>query len=250
VSLEPYYADASVTIYHGRCEEIIPRLDLEGLACIVADPPYGIGVQRPNGSIGMSPGTKQRTAYLRSRGMVTMPARGYPSICEGDDGPYTLPEPLRGLLSVPSIYWGANHYSTELPAAPGWFIWDKREGQTSDNFADAELAWTNLATPARLFSHYWRGLIRRSEQGSRIHPMQKPVALMKWCLSLAKLEPGSLILDPYTGSGPVLRAAKDMGLRAIGIDSAEWCCDLAAERLRQTVLDLEAGAVLHPEAAR
>jgi site-specific DNA-methyltransferase (adenine-specific) len=68
--------------------------------------------------------------------------------------------------------------------------------------------------------------------------MQKPLALMKWCLSLTKLEPGALILDPYTGSGPVLRAAKDMGYRAIGIDSLEWCCERAAERCRQETLPL------------
>lgn len=232
----PYYRDAAVTIYHGRMEDVLPALDLSEVAMVLADPPYGINVQKPNGSIGMSPNTAKRSAYFKGRNMVTMPARGYPSLCDGDDQPFIVPEILRAnLSSVPTVFWGANHYSAQLPAAACWLVWDKREGQAPDNFADVELAWTNLGGPCRMFSHYWRGLVRRSERGPRVHPMQKPIALMKWILSLADLPPGSLILDPYTGSGPVLRAAKDMGYRAIGIDSLEWCCARAAERMPQGV---------------
>lgn len=232
----PFYQDEVVTIYHGRCEDIIPQLERPDL--VLTDPPYGIGIQKANGSIGAAPRTVGRSAYLTRKRLDHMPARAYPTRCEGDRQPFG-PGPLLA-LGVPTILWGANHYADRLPASASWLIWDKRQGQTPDNFADAEMAWSNLGGPARLFGHYWRGLVRKSEQGRRFHPMQKPAALMKWCLALAKLPAGALVLDPYTGSGPVLVAAKVLGLRAVGIDCEEWCCEIAAGRLQQGALELHA----------
>ena len=235
--MKPYYQDAAVTIYHGRCEDVIPLLDLSAVGLLLADPPYGLNVQKPNGSIGMSPKTAGRSAYLQRKGLVNMPAKSYPTRCEGDGEPF---DPALLLsLGLPSILWGGNHFADRLPPSPSWLIWDKREGQTSDNFADCEMAWSNLGGPARLFSHYWRGLVRKSEQGTRLHPMQKPVALMKWCIAKAGITAG-IVLDPYTGSGPVLRAAADAGLQAIGIEVEEWCCEIAAKRLEQGALPLAA----------
>lgn len=69
----------------------------------------------------------------------------------------------------------------------------------------------------------------------RSHPNQKPLAVMKWALSLAPDSP-QLIFDPFMGSGTTLRAAKDLGLKAIGCDLSEQYCEDAAKRLRQEVL--------------
>jgi DNA modification methylase len=230
----PFYQDEAVTIYHGRCEDVMQALNLSDVSMVLADPPYGIGIQSRDGagSIG------SRTALKRGIGNYK-PAL-FPSVIDGDGEPFHLPVQIASLFGNTSVaLWGANHYSDCLPRSAGWLVWDKREKGGDNNFADAELAWTNFCSPVRVFRHYWNGMLRDSERGPRLHPMQKPVALMKWVLSLAKLEPGSLVLDPYTGSGPVLRAAKDMGLRAIGIDSLEWCCERAAERCRQNALPLE-----------
>jgi site-specific DNA-methyltransferase (adenine-specific) len=113
-------------------------------------------------------------------------------------------------------------------------VWDKRDGLTSNDFADCELIYTNLSGVARLFSHRWSGALRDSERGeARVHPTQKPLVLMRWLIELTVAE---TILDPYMGSGTTLRAAKDLGRKAIGIEIEERYCEIAANRLRQEVL--------------
>lgn len=69
------------------------------------------------------------------------------------------------------------------------------------------------------------------------HPTQKPLALIKWCIGLAS-EP-LRIIDPFMGSGTTLRAAKDLGREATGIEIEERYCEIAANRLRQEVLTFE-----------
>jgi site-specific DNA-methyltransferase (adenine-specific) len=70
------------------------------------------------------------------------------------------------------------------------------------------------------------------------HPTPKPEALIHHFLRLHG-KPGDLVLDPFMGHGPTLRAAKDRGLRAIGIEIEERYCEIAARRLAQQVLSLE-----------
>jgi hypothetical protein len=235
----PYYEDpAGIAIYHGRVEEVLPRLGLGEVDLLVADPPYGIAVEG-----------QDRGRPTIGGGARGIPPTEFPSFIDGDrDGPYWPPRALLGLLPGPAVWWGANHYSHALPAAPGWLVWDKRHKGGSCDFADAELAWSNLGGVVRVFRHYWNGMIRDSERGPRLHPMQKPVALMKWILNMADLPPGSLVLEPYCGSAPVARACKDLGLRCVSIDSLEWCCERAAERLRQEVLAFEEPELEEPEA--
>ena len=81
------------------------------------------------------------------------------------------------------------------------------------------------------------GQERLKKGGVKVHPTQKPEALMRWCLSFPWTQ-HTEILDPYMGSGPTLRAAKDLGRKAIGIEIEERYCEIAAERCRQEVLEL------------
>lgn len=155
----------------------------------------------------------------------------------GDDEPF---DPAHLLAFDRAIIWGANHFAAALPPAPGWLVWDKRDGTASNDQSDCELAWSNILTTARLFSARWSGAHRTGrEQGEgRVHVNQKPVALMGWCLQLAGDD--RLVVDPYMGSGSTLRAAKDLGRRAIGIEIDQGHCETAVERLGQEALALDA----------
>jgi len=82
-------------------------------------------------------------------------------------------------------------------------------------------------------------MLKASERDQqREHPTQKPVALMKWALSF--FPNAQWVIDPYMGSGSTLRAAKDLGRKAIGIEIEERYCDVAARRCAQEVMELSA----------
>lgn len=225
--LSPYYQHNGITIYQADCARVLEQLDLRNVALVLTDPPYGIGKLAEQSS-----GGKKRDR--RSRTHKHLPIHG-------NYQPFD-PTPLLQFKKI--ILWGANYYADKLPVTSSWFTWDKRQGTTPDDNADGELAWTNLGGPMRIYSHLWRGVCRASENlggGRVLHPTQKPVALMYWCLQRAKLKPGDLVFDPYMGSGPVAQACKLLGLRYIGVEIEQMYCDRTiTHRLSQEVFDLPA----------
>jgi site-specific DNA-methyltransferase (adenine-specific) len=213
--MTPYYQDGLVTLYHGDCRDILPTLDFD---VIVTDPPYGMAYRHGARKGGVHLGFDDRFIV-------------------GDDEPFD-PAFLIA-LGKPSVLFGANHYADRLPPSRGWLVWDKRDGTPSNDQSDAELAWTNILTVARVFSARWSGAHRtgREQMDGRQHVNQKPVALMAWVLGFV---PAGTVLDPFAGSGSTLVAAKELGRRSIGIEVDEEHCDTAARRLSQEVLGLSA----------
>jgi len=132
------------------------------------------------------------------------------------------------------IMWGGNYFADVLPRSTKWLVWDKE--QTMPTFSDAELAWTTLdGTCTKMFRQCGAGLM--AVERERFHPTQKPIALMKWSIGQCRFDDIPLIiLDPFMGSGTTLRAAKDLGRKAIGIEIEEKYCEIAAKRLSQEVL--------------
>lgn len=128
----------------------------------------------------------------------------YPVI-QGDDRPFD-PAAFLGLAPV-TIMWGGNYFADKLPASSCWIVWDKREDITRNTFADCELAWCNLAKPARLFHHLWNGLHKGSQHGERrTHPTEKPVALFE---EIGRMFcPQGVWLDLFAGTGAQLMAAE------------------------------------------
>ena len=229
--MTPYYQDAAVTLYHGDCREILPQLRCPNTtycleACdgrcepmvIVTDPQYGIN---------------HPTDY-HTRGRDALAAcSDYPRV-HGDDAPF---DPLWLLdLNLPTILWGANHYASRLPDSGGWLVWDKERPDLLDQ-ATCELAWTNFVKGVRRFRWLWNGMMKARPE-TLVHPTQKPLALMTWCLTLP-WTPDGIVVDPYMGSGPTIEAAKLLGRRAIGIEIEEKYCYIAAKRLEQETLKFD-----------
>lgn len=208
--MKPYYQENGITIYNGDCRAVVASLTAD---LVLTDPPYGVDIM----------------VNAAGRPVKYSPVNGN----EAEFDPSFL-------LDFPNlILWGANHYSNRLPHNGRWLVWDKRcQIVPQRNQADCEFAWDSTFGAARIFYHLWDGFLRDSERGvNRSHPTQKPLALMRWCLSL--YPKAMTVLDPFMGSGTTLRAAKDLGRQAIGIEIEEKYCEIAANRLRQEVLQFE-----------
>jgi site-specific DNA-methyltransferase (adenine-specific) len=78
---------------------------------------------------------------------------------------------------------------------------------------------------------------RYGQPGKEDHPTQKPLGLIRRIVE-SILPPGGVCIDPFMGSGTTLRAAKDLGRKAIGIEIEERYCEIAAKRMSQEVLPL------------
>lgn len=214
-NLRPYYEQDGVTIYHGDCRDDAITADV-----VVTDPPYGISLD---------------TDYRRFKGKSD--SRTWAPIA-GDAEPF---DPAPWLAYPAAILFGANYYAAMLPLGK-WLVWNKRDVGPSRVLADAELAWHNCAGKSvRVFNWFWVGCYRKGEMRDPVlHPTQKPVALMEWCLM--DVAPAGVVLDPFMGSGTTLVAAKRLGRRAIGVELEEKYCEIAAKRLQQGALPMEFSA--------
>jgi len=203
VSLRDYlfHAEPGITLYCGDCRDVLPLL--EGAWALVTDPPYGHGDRWQGGTWGAA------SMYQDAQ---RWDAETFPEV------------DLVAIVarSPEAIVWGGNYYS--LPPSRCWLSW--RKSSPMPTLADFELAWTSLDRPSKLWDE------DRNPDGKREHPTQKPLSLIAWCLSFVS----GPVLDPFAGSGTTLRAAKDLGREAIGIEIEPRYCEIAVKRLRQEVL--------------
>ena len=208
------------TLILGDCLQVMQELGR--FDAVVTDPPYGIGRDK-----GMGKGGKR----------LAGDARRY----EGGAWDAERPSPELIQLSIKAashhVVWGGNYLTDMLPVSGKWLFWDKC--QTMPSFSDGELAWTTLPGDAvKQFTYNGSGMQAR-EKG-RVHPTQKPVALMEWCLGF--LPSAKTILDPFAGSGTTAVACERMGRQCTAIeidpDYFEVMCRRVDEQVRQPRFDL------------
>jgi DNA modification methylase len=201
-----------VTLYLGDCLEVMAELEAGSVDAVITDPPYGINIISGGG-----------------RGM-----NGWRDFkAQGDwDKQRPSKEYFDYLLQYKTlIVWGGNYFTDYLPPTQQWLIWDK--GQRDFSLADAEMAWSSQNKAVRIFD-YPRA---RMMQENGLHPTQKPIALMKWCIELAT-NPGDTILDPFMGSGTTGVAAVQLGRKFIGIEIDETYYEIAKKRISQAMLQM------------
>lgn len=215
--MKPYYEHGGVTIYHGDCRDVLPELEADAL---VTDPPYGMAWDTD--SSRFSGGLSEAT---RGRGVKWQPVRG-------DDNVFD-PAPLLRFERV--VLFGWNHFASRLPRGTT-LVWVKRNPESFGTFlSDAEVAWMKGGTG--VYCHRDLSANGAGANYPKLHPTQKPEGLMRWCIERCGTPHGGVVLDPYMGSGTTLRAAKDVGCKAIGIELEEQYCEVAAKRLSQEVFE-------------
>lgn len=223
--MTPYYEQDGIVVYHGEAAAILPLLSAVDL--LLTDPPYGIGADKG-----------QASRANKQHGRALAASRDY-----GDTNWDSTP-PSRWLIdqardkATNQIIFGGNYF--ELPPARCWLVWDKVTGE--NDYADCELAWTNLDKAVRKLTFQWKGMLTEPgvRKEDRWHPTQKPEPVMRWALMQAP--DARSVLDPFMGSGTTLVACKRLGRACIGIEREERYCEIAAKRLAQGALPLEVGA--------
>jgi len=221
--MNPYYDDGKgIVIYHGDCREILPGLPKVDL--VLTDPPYGINHSSAHGA------TWKNTTIA------------------GDFDSYLRDYVLESLCNIPAFVFGS--WKVARPEfTRAVLIWDKGPASGMGDLSFPwKLSWEEIYVIGdgfvgnrdegvikghRVFT--WQGGADMTGREGRKHPNEKPISL---CAYLLQKHLGEVTLDPFMGSGTTLRAAKDLGRKAIGIEIEERYCEIAARRLAQEVLSL------------
>jgi site-specific DNA-methyltransferase (adenine-specific) len=219
--LKPYYQDNYVTIYHGDCREILPTLPDNSVDLVLTDPPYGV-------SLDLAWLSELHLAHSKPPNRKDAPIIGD----AGLDLTWLFGYPRWLVFGFPYIL---------NPQATGWLVWDKQPGlQDADRTltTPVEMALTNCWKGFRLVRCMWAGYMRDNGEYRYAHPTQKPQKVIDYCLNKAS-EIGNLILDPFLGSGTTAYCAKKLNRKCIGIEIEEKYCEIAANRCRQSVMELK-----------
>jgi site-specific DNA-methyltransferase (adenine-specific) len=193
--MKPYYQENGITIYHGDCREVLPSLPKVDL--VLTDPPY------PD---------QYEELYRYESGQL-----GF----------------LDSMECKQIVFWSARFdFPFDYSAI---HIWDKKMGAGRAEY-DRIFERHGQAGFLMFREYFINSTVAANYTGDVFtgHPSQKPIKLIKRILKrLAPVE--AFILDPFMGSGTTLRAAKDLGRKAIGIEIEEKYCEIAAGRLSQEV---------------
>jgi site-specific DNA-methyltransferase (adenine-specific) len=213
--MKPYYQDEAVTIYHGDCREVLPTFPDDFAGLLHTDPPFGLG------------NFVQTTGRIMGRGKGRGVAVGW-----NEQTPTAEVFAEMRRVSLHRIVWGANFFNCFEPSG-GAIVWIKC--QAMPNFSKADIASCTHFKKTETVTIPWTNFTV-THLAESDHPCERPVELYRWALDYIPPARTGLVLDPFMGSGTTLRAAKDLGRRAIGIEIEERYCEIAAKRMAQEVL--------------
>lgn len=253
----PYYQDATVTIFLGDCLDVLPLL--AGVDLIVTSPPYNLGAQPWPSKGHWKPGDATSGGRTNWRnGAEAAGGVGY------EDHEDTMPWPdyvvwqhrvwramWAALADAGAVFW--NHKTRVI----GDRMWRPDELVPRELPIRQEVIWARagglnysptyyVPTHERILivaKEGWRlkskaasglGDVWQVPQAPSEHPAPFPLAIPARAIETTAPD---LVLDPFMGSGTTLRAAKDAGVRAIGIEKSERYCEMAVQRLAQGAFD-------------
>ena len=241
---EEILGDGQVRLICADCRDVLPTIGK--VDAVVTDPPYGQDYKVNTFYAG---GTRENAVVQRNGKTLIVSPNVYDPVV-GDKEPFD-PMPFLG-IAPEILLWGAHKFADRLPPG-GWLVWDKVPTGKLRDQGDGEAAWINRDQPMRIFRLLWDGLCvgvgARHEVTAgqkRHHPMQKPEALMLWCLGFID---GRTILDPFMGSGSTGVAAVKLRRGFIGIEIEERYFDIAVRRI-QAALDAPDMFIERPKPAK
>lgn len=231
-TMKPYYQDKWVTIYHGNCREILPQLQHDAIDLVLTDPPYGMGYVSGH----------RFEKFDAIRNDSKFPYSLLTAVCIDT---YSLLKPNTAIFLFSQ--WHILPYLIPLVAdyyeVRNTLIWVKNNWSAGDlqgNYAnqyEAILFATkgNFTIKGKRLPNILH--CDRIDGLQLLHPTQKPEQLIE-TLILSSTENDSTILDPFLGSGTTAFCSKKLGRKCISIEIEETYCEVAANRCRQTVMEL------------
>jgi site-specific DNA-methyltransferase (adenine-specific) len=222
------------TLYLGDCAIIAPSI--QGVSAVVSDPPYGMNWDTDSSRFS---GGNSESMEKNPRGTGRSdygPVAG--DSVEFDASPW---------IKYPKcVLFGVNHFGNQLPVGTT-LVWVKKHEHLWGSFlSDAEAAWMKGGFGVYLYKKSFPPPVRAMDAGGNpanpigIHPTQKPVSLMAWCMDRAKVERGETAMDPFMGSGTTGVACIRTGRNFIGIEKDpkhfQTACDRISREFEPTLL--------------
>lgn len=248
--IEPYYSEGGIAIYHGDCREILPQLEPHIFDIVLTDPPYSSGGMTRSDRNMPTNAKYVLTGTLLDRPDFSGDNRDQRSFLLWCD--LWMRDCLRVIKRTGTmacfIDWRQLPTLTDAVQVSGWVyrgitVWDKTEAARPQKGwfrAQAEFLVLASAGPLEIDRDGISspGVFRYGvKSADKEHITGKPEALLR---DILRTSPKfKFALDPFCGSGTTLRAAKDLGIRAVGIEIEESYCEIAARKMAQSVFDFE-----------
>jgi len=260
--MTPYYEDEAVQIYHGDCREIMFDLEFD---MAVTSPPYG-DIRGYDGIGDWKAVLKALSDSVVDGGVIVWNVAD--QVIDGSETGLSFRQALHMIdecgmrLHDTMIYVSedvnfpdANRY---LHGVEYMFVFSKGAPRHFNGIKDRRNKWAgskvhgtdrlrdgstvakngsgNLVPPVGLRYNWWN-IHNEGSKGPDGHPAPMPYAMASGHIQTWS-DPGETVLDPFMGSGTTLRAAKDLGRKAIGIEIEERYCEIAAKRMSQLAMAL------------
>lgn len=220
--MKPYYDHAGITIYHGDCREVL----IDDSYVLITDPPYGV-------NLGETAGTG---------GGHGLSLRGYDSYSDTYENFIESIVPrlneFLGRAKRAAVWTGPHIHEQRKPDVIGGVYCPAGAGRHRWGFKSFLPVLLYGSAPNLHLGANVPNVIQSSDKPStdaKGHPCPKPDSWLRWLINLASVQT-EVVVDPFMGSGTTLRAAKDLGRKAIGIEIEERYCEIAAKRMAQEVL--------------
>lgn len=214
--MKPYFEEAGISIYHGDCREVLPSL---GVDVIITDPVW------PNCNANIIGADDPFGLFSEFCGLIPSSVNRVVVEMRNDSDP-------RFLRCVPERFRFAQVMWCQY-AIPGYL------GRVLGGNECAYVFGVPIVSAAG--RRVVPSVSQKAQPGDRPnngHPCSRALVhqrfVVNWCSDLLEV-----VCDPFCGSGTTLEACKILGRKGIGIEIEERYCELAANRLRQSVLDLQ-----------